>query len=127
MVRLDDSISAAAASSSKAGNSLNETPQISDKVVTIRLTKDQHQAVKIICDVYQQPVSEYIEDALVQTMKADIEDGNLSIALLERLDESPQEGKNEKSKIDNKRVQNSDPILDELIRLNQRTPKQHIS
>ena len=52
----------------------------------VTLTKNQHQALKIVCDIYEQSFSEYIQEALVQTMKSDIKDGNLSINLLERLD-----------------------------------------
>jgi hypothetical protein len=76
--------------SSKPGNSFNGKNKLSDEVITINetisLTKNQHQALKIVCDIYQQSFSEYIQEALVQTMRSDIDDGNLSIVLLERLD-----------------------------------------
>ena len=53
--------------------------RLTDGLVTINenisLTKDQHQALKIVCDIYQQSFSEYIQEALVQTMRSDIEDG----------------------------------------------------
>ena len=95
---------------------------------TISLTNNQHQALKIVCDIYQQSFSEYIQEALVQTMKSDIEDGNLSIALLERLGDSPGGRENEKSRSDEgnkERVPNIDSmsILEELNRLNQSISK----
>jgi hypothetical protein len=100
-----------------------------DTMITINenisLTKNQHQALRIVCDIYKQSFSDYIQEALVQAMRSDIEDGTLSITLLERLDDSPPERKNEKNKTDerdNGIVQNSDPILEELTRLNQSIP-----
>jgi hypothetical protein len=52
----------------------------------ISLTKDQHHHVlKIICDTYQMSLSEYMQQALVEAMRFDIEEGNLSDALLEKV------------------------------------------
>ena len=89
-----DSLAPATTASSlspKAGNGKDNNSD--DTMITINenvtLTKNQHQALKIVCDIYQQSFSEYIQEALVQTMKSDIEDGNLSINLLERLDDDP--------------------------------------
>jgi predicted DNA-binding protein len=88
----------------------------------VRLTKNQHQVLKIACEVYQKSFSEYIQEALVQTMRSDIDDGNLAISLLERLDDGPGEGETEKSvKDDNKsagEIIDSMSVLDELTRLN---------
>ena len=89
----------------------------------VRLTKDQHQALKIVCDIYQQSFSEYIQEALVRTMKSDIEDGNLTIALMERLEDGPGGEETEKSLKDDKKSTgkgiDSMSVLDELTRLNQ--------
>lgn len=70
----------------------------------VRLTKNQHQALKIVCDIYQQSFSEYIQEALIQTMKSDIEDGNLFINLLERLDDGPT-GESTKSETNESRIE----------------------
>jgi hypothetical protein len=128
--------STSVASSSKPGNNLNGKNKPSVDVVTISetisLTKNQHQALKIVCDIYQQSFSEYIQEALVQTMRSDIDDGNISIVLLERLDDSPgdRESKKGGTDEDNKKiVQNNDStsILDDLARLNQNVFKPKIS
>jgi len=51
----------------------------------VNLTKQQHQVLKIICDTYEIPISEYIQQSLVEAMKYDIEEGNFSDALLEKV------------------------------------------
>ena len=120
-------------SSDKSGNSLNGKNKRSDDLVTINetfsLTKDQHQALKIVCDIYQQSFSEYIQEALVQAMRSDVEDGNISITLLERLEDSKREEKADKTRADRRKEETRDfmPFLDKLTRLNHRfaadTPK----
>ena len=110
-------------SSSKIG--ISRSVRNKESLVTITenvsLTQDQHQALKIVCDIYQQSFSEYIHEALVQTMRSDIEDGNLSVAMLDRLDEGSGEGEGEKSTTREKNVDIHEPasFLDELTRLNQ--------
>jgi hypothetical protein len=51
----------------------------------ISLTKDQPHVLKIIYDTYQMSLSEYMQQALVEAMRFDIEEGNLSDALLEKV------------------------------------------
>ena len=51
----------------------------------IKVKKDQYKVLKIICDVYQIPLSEYMQQALVEAMRFDIEEGNFSDALLEKI------------------------------------------
>jgi anti-sigma28 factor (negative regulator of flagellin synthesis) len=62
---------------------------VSDSVITINekvnLTKQQHHVLKMICDTYQMSFSEYIQQALVEAMRFDIEEGNFSDALLEKV------------------------------------------
>ncbi len=41
--------------------------------------------MKIICDTYEISVSEYMQQALVEAMRFDIEEGNFSEALLEKI------------------------------------------
>src|SRR5215831_5976801 len=72
---------------SKAIQTNNKDPV--DTVITINekvnLTKQQHQVLKIICDIYQMSFSEYMQQALVEAMRFDIEEGNLCDALLENI------------------------------------------
>ena len=60
-----------------------------DSIVTVNekvnLTKSQHQVLKTICDTYEISVSEYMQQALVEAMRFDIEEGNFSDALLEKI------------------------------------------
>jgi len=106
----------------KIGNGKNKNSE--EDIITItesvNLTKNQHQALKIVCDIYQQSFSEYMQEALVQTMKSDIKDGNLSINLLERLDDDPTD-ESTKSETNEGRIEtdSSMSILEELTRLNQ--------
>ena len=51
----------------------------------VNLTKKQQQVLKMICDTYQMSVSEYMQQALVEAMRFDIEEGNLCDALLEKI------------------------------------------
>jgi hypothetical protein len=60
-----------------------------DGIVTINekvnLTKPQHEVLKTICDAYQMSFSEYMQQAIVEAMRFDIEEGNLCDALLEKI------------------------------------------
>ena len=71
-----------------------------DDVITINekvnLTKQQHQVLKIICDTYEISFSEYMQQALVEAMRFDIEEGNFSDTLLEKIG-SGEDSKNDKS------------------------------
>jgi hypothetical protein len=52
----------------------------------IKLKKDQYEVLKIICDTYQTSFSEYIQEAVIEAMKFDIEEGNFCDTLLEKID-----------------------------------------
>jgi hypothetical protein len=41
--------------------------------------------LKIICDTYEISVSEYMQQAVLEAMRFDIEEGNFSDALLEKI------------------------------------------
>jgi hypothetical protein len=77
-----------ASSSSSASRDTNNKGSIDD-VITINekvdLRKQQHQVLKILCDTYEISVSEYMQQALVEAMRFDIEEGNFSEALLEKI------------------------------------------
>ena len=83
------SLSSTATSSSKLTNTQNNNKDSMDGMITINeklsLTKPQHQVLKIICDIYETSVSEYMQQALVEAMRFDIEEGNFSDALLEKI------------------------------------------
>jgi len=66
----------------KGEDNIHDFITINEKV---NLTKQQHQVLKIICDTYQISLSEYIQQALVEAMRFDIEEGNFSDALLEKI------------------------------------------
>ena len=76
-------------SSSKLTHAHNKNKDTVDDVITINekvnLTQQQHRVLKIICDTYQMSFSEYMQQALVEAMRFDIEEGNLSNALLEKI------------------------------------------
>src|ERR1051326_2018369 len=79
----------AATSSSKLANIQNKNKYSGDDFIIINekvnLTKQQHQVLKTICDTYQMSFSEYMQQALVEAMRFDIEEGNLCDALLEKI------------------------------------------
>ena len=74
-------------SSSKVSKTYKKDPvnlvKINEKV---NLTMDQHEVLNIICDTYQISISEYLQEALVEAMKFDIEEGNFCDTLLEKMD-----------------------------------------
>jgi hypothetical protein len=67
----------------------NKNKDSIDYVITINeevnLTKRQHQVLKILCDTYETSFSEYMQQALVEAMRFDIEEGNFSDTLLEKI------------------------------------------
>jgi len=67
---------------SKNKDSIDDTITINEKV---NLTKQQHHVLKIICDTYQMSFPEYMQQALVEAMRFDIEEGNFCDALLEKI------------------------------------------
>jgi hypothetical protein len=64
----------------------------------VNLTKDQHEVLNIICDTYQISISEYMQEALVEAMKFDLEEGNFCDVLLDKIkDEDEDKKKNNNS------------------------------
>src|SRR5947199_10355157 len=66
----------------KDKDSIDDIITINEKV---NLTKQQHQVLKVICDTYETSFSEYMQQALVEAMRFDIEEGNFSDTLLEKI------------------------------------------
>jgi hypothetical protein len=52
----------------------------------VDLTKKQYEVLKIVCDTYQKSIPEYMQEALIEVMRSDIEEGNFCDALLDKLD-----------------------------------------
>lgn len=52
----------------------------------IVLTRDQYELLKIISNASNKSVSEYIQKALIETMKSEIEFGDFCDMLLDKLD-----------------------------------------
>ena len=80
-------------------NAQNKNKDSIDDIITINekvnLTKQQHQVLKIICDTYETSFSEYMQQALVEAMRFDIEEGNFSDTLLEKI--GSEDSKNDNS------------------------------
>jgi hypothetical protein len=61
---------------------------------TIKLKTRQHEVLKVICDTYRLSISEYIQEALIEAMTSDIEEGNFCETLLEKIDNDDNKSKN---------------------------------
>ena len=66
----------------------NDCVSLTEKV---NLTKKQYEVLKIVCDTYQKSIPEYMQEALVEVMRTDIEEGNFCDALLDKLGGEDQE------------------------------------
>ncbi len=84
-------------SSSLPSSKINEPANLITINEKVNLTKKQYEVLKIICDTYEQSVSEYMEEALVEAMQYDIEEGNFSATLLEKLEEDDMKKDNSSS------------------------------
>jgi hypothetical protein len=86
---LSSSMAATSKSSSKITHGQDKNKDTADDLITVnekvKLTKPQHQVLKTICDTYEISFSEYMQQALVEAMRFDIEEGNFSDALLEKI------------------------------------------
>ena len=58
----------------------SEPVTINEKVT---LTKEQNEVLRMICNSYEMIISEYMQQALVEAMRFDIEEGNFSDVLLD--------------------------------------------
>jgi len=89
-------------SSSSPSSKVNETYcKDPANVITINekvnLTKDQHKVLNIICNTYQISISEYMQEALVEAMKFDLEEGNFCDTLLEKIGDNDSKKDNSSS------------------------------
>ena len=76
--------------SSSSSSSTSSSPTSVPPKVTINekvnLTKEQNEVLQMICNSYAMTISEYMQQALVEAMRFDIEEGNFSDVILEKLD-----------------------------------------
>jgi hypothetical protein len=84
------SSSSSSASSSSATSSPSKVIRTKNsELVTINekvnLTKEQNEVLQMICNSYEMTISEYMQQALVEALRFDIEEGNFSDVLLEKL------------------------------------------
>jgi len=63
----------------------------------VNLTKNQYEVLNIICNTYEEPVSQYLQEALVDAMRFDIEEGNFSDVLLEKITDKKENINKEKN------------------------------
>ena len=54
--------------------------------------------MNIICNTYEESVSQYLQEALVEAMRFDIEEGNLSDILLDKITDKKEENINQGKK-----------------------------
>ena len=58
----------------------------------IKLTKKQNEILAMVCDLYEMKVGEYIKEALIESLKEEITDGDFCVLLASKLDDE-QKGK----------------------------------
>jgi hypothetical protein len=63
----------------------------------VNLTKSQYEVLNIICNTYEESVSQYMQEALVEAMRFDIEEGNFSDVLLEKITDKKENINKEKN------------------------------
>src|SRR5215207_4252346 len=59
----------------------------------VNLTKNQYEVLNIICNTYEESVSKYLQEALVEAMRLDIEEGNFCDVLLDKIIDKKEESK----------------------------------
>jgi myosin-crossreactive antigen len=59
----------------------------------INLTKKQNEILTMVCDLYKMEVGEYIKDALIESLKEEITDGEFCVLLASKLDDNKKENK----------------------------------
>lgn len=74
----------------------------------VDLTEKQYEVLNIVCTTYGKSLSEYMQEAIVEAMKSDIEEGNFCDALLDKLDGDDQ-------KVDKRMSSNSPAFIEDDI------------
>jgi myosin-crossreactive antigen len=61
----------------------------------VKLTKKQNEILIMVCDLYEMKVGEYIKDALIESLKEEITDGEFCELLASKLEDKKKENKSE--------------------------------
>lgn len=61
----------------------------------IKLTKKQNEILVMVCDLYEMKIGEYIKQALIDSLKEEITDGEFCELLASKLDDNKKENKSE--------------------------------
>jgi myosin-crossreactive antigen len=74
------------------------TKSIQDQAFTtidepIKLTKKQNEILVMVCDLYEMKIGEYIKDALIESLKEEITDGEFCELLASKLDDGKKANK----------------------------------
>jgi hypothetical protein len=99
--------------SEKAGHNNNKNSDQVTITERVNLTKDQYEVLIIICNTYEESISQYLQEALVEAMRFDLDEGNFSDVLLAKLGEE-----NEKKKTGSNQ---SSTLKDELDKASRTT------
>ena len=59
----------------------------------IKLTKKQNEILVMVCDLYEMKIGEYIKQALIESLKEEITDGQFCVLLASKLDDNKKENK----------------------------------
>jgi myosin-crossreactive antigen len=59
----------------------------------IRLTKKQNEILTMVCNLYEMKVGEYIKEALIESLKEELTDGDFCGLLASKLDDNKKENK----------------------------------
>ena len=59
----------------------------------ITLTKKQNEILAMVCDLYEMKVGEYIKEALIESLKEELTDGDFCGLLASKLDDNKKENK----------------------------------
>jgi len=80
----------------------------------VNLTKNQYEVLNIICNTYEESVSQYLQEALVEAMGFDIEEGNFCDVLLDKIIDKKEESKIKGEKNSNSSSSITDSIANDL-------------
>jgi myosin-crossreactive antigen len=61
----------------------------------IKLSKKQNEILVMVCDLYEMKIGEYIKQALIESLKEEITDGEFCELLASKLDDDKKENKSE--------------------------------
>jgi myosin-crossreactive antigen len=59
----------------------------------IKLSKKQNEILTMVCDLYEMKIGEYIKEALIESLKEEITDGEFRVLLASKLDDNKKENR----------------------------------